>query len=161
MIDHRRLRRRADEAMECADSRSPDKGGADDDDRDRAGHGPVAGFDPFHMRTGGDDPEQDRDDRHGLATDALPVAAAKVQEHPELVERQAEADAIEQACEMEHFPRRPDEEGERPYHGQQDDAIIQVMDVSSIHMEVKLGNLIGRDQVDRQAGDAEGDQEGT
>lgn len=107
---------------------------------------PVVGFEMAPRR--GDDykPQQRGNHDDGIEAGALPVAASQVDPHSELIECQRQADSIHEGGDPHCARTRRSQQEIRANGGQQEDAVVEMMDVRAAEMEVDVGNPARDDQ---------------
>lgn len=88
------------------------------------------------------------------------VAAAEVQPQAELIERQRETDAVNDGQLIAHGFRRLPQEQVRADEGEQEDAVVQVMDVRAAQMKIDIRDAARHDEEDDDPGRDEGEEKG-
>jgi hypothetical protein len=122
--------------------------------------GPEMAFLKALDRSG--EPNQSKDggeDDDGVHAGALPVAAAEVQPHAEFIEGEAHGDAVEQGGEVGGAADGTAEDAVAGDGGEQEDAVVEMMDVGVLQEEIHVGHQLGHDEKDADARDEEGEEE--
>lgn len=92
---------------------------------------------------------------------ALPVAPAEMEPHPELVEGQRHAEAVEERTELAQFiGRLRDEDEERAHGGENEDAVVQMVHVRPVLVQEEVRDAARHDENDEDPRGDEGKEEG-
>src|ERR1039457_3440941 len=85
----------------------------------------MMGFQAFEGRGEGDQANQGRDDDYGVHADALPIAAAQVEPHPEFIEGERQREPVGQRGGFGPAPIRPGKQGVTSDRREEEDAVVR------------------------------------
>src|SRR6185437_16269563 len=85
----------------------------------------VMGLEPADVRGEPNEAEQRRDDDYSVDACPLPVTAAEMQPHPELIEGQRQSNAVNERRDTERLPGGPAEKQVRAHAHEQEDAVVE------------------------------------
>ena len=103
-------------------------------------------------------PERRRHHNHRVHARTLPVTAAQMQPHSEFIKRQSHRYAIQQRRDFRLPSHRPSEHAVTAHRCQQEDAVVQMVHMSSVQEEIKVRHLIGHDEKYKYARQHERDE---
>ncbi len=137
------------EAEECEEDEEEEEGDV------------VFGFPVAEGGAVGDEGEEGRDGNDGVVTGSLPVGAAEMEPHSEFVEGEGETDAVGDGGGGEFVALGAGEDEVGAAEGEEEDAVVEVVDVGAGDVEEELrGEFSGHDVDDEDAGGDEGEEEG-
>ena len=111
------------------------------------------------LRRDTDKGQQAGDDRDRVQAGPLPVVTAQMEPHPELVEREAEADTVQHRYGHQPLRRRLPEDEQGPDARQQKDTEVQMVNVRPAHVNVQVRHAPGHDEQYQAPGADERGQE--
>jgi hypothetical protein len=100
---------------------------------------------PEVMPRRSDESQQAPNDHHRVKARALPIAAPEVEPEIELIERQRQTDPVHRGNASKDPSVRTRQQQVRADCRQQEDAVVQVMDMSAAQMQVEVRNAAGHD----------------
>src|SRR5512140_254883 len=103
--------------------------------------------------------EKRTDYADGIHAGPLPIIAAQTHPHPEFIEGEGHADAVEDGSRLKRASFGLSEQEERTQSGQQKNAVVEMVAVRTTQMEIKVGEAPGHDEENHNPGKHEGQQE--
>src|SRR5437588_2217733 len=118
------------------------------------------GAEAFPAGKEGDQDENAEHNDDAIEAGALPVATAEVQPHAELIEGQTHGQAVEQRADSLVAKVERGEEENSGDGGEQEDAVVKMMDVGAAGVEKHIGHAACHDEDDDDARADEGEEKG-